>query len=134
MSVSAPSRQKLLFFYQKIGELVGIWAKVIKARDDVAVKDAVLTAIIALYDGTGGPMRHEPAAEAVLKLLTKLISDKSPIVRTTAAVCVGTIVRCVPDAALELDTFVPSIVKNLKDADTDVSSFSVYLPLLLFMN
>lgn len=95
--------------------VVGTWSKVLKKYEDTPTKHAVLLNIATLYNGRCVSSRPEAAAEKILSAVVKLSGDKSDTVRSLAADCMLAIVEGVDDAAVELDEFLPQIIKNLKD-------------------
>lgn len=65
-------------------------------------------------------MRNESATEILLKMVAKAALDKSHVIRRAASIAIQTIVESVTEASPELDTFIPCIVKNLRDPEPHV--------------
>ena len=100
-------------------DVVQLLSKLSK-RDEVVVKELLLTCISAIYIGTGGPRSTDSNSLDLLKVVQRL-SDKSSekSLRCASAHCIDVIVKQSSDGR-ELQTVLPICVKALLDSDLEV--------------
>ena len=93
-------------------------------RDELVAREATLTAIQAVYTGTGGPKSTDSNSADILKLIVRL-ADKSSErqLRIAAAHTIDTVMLNSMDGR-EIDTLLPICVKALLDTDVEVRYYN----------
>ena len=93
-------------------------------RDELVAREATLTAIQAVYTGTGGPKSTDSNSADILKLIARL-ADKSSErqLRIAAAHTIDTVMLNSMDGR-EIDTLLPICVKALLDTDVEVRYYN----------